>query len=300
MSELVQLKPGEKCERWTVEKKLGEGAFGAVYKVSDKTGTYALKVEGVNEPIQLLKMEVYVLNELGKAGGRHFCKIEDKGRVNSFNYVVMTFVGKSLAFVHEDGTIKQPRAMAGFRGTVKYAPVACHAQRELCRLDDMETWLYMTVELTKGSLPWRNLKDMNEIGRMKKSCRFDIPMKQLFGGCPREYIDIMRTIDKGNFFEEPDYRRVYSLLRQAMKNLKAQEFPYDWERWAEEEKKREEEKKKQATSGPAKVASAPPESVPKTPAKDKTVKEVEEVHKTEMPAAAKKEDEVEAEPEPKK
>jgi tau tubulin kinase len=41
-------------------------------------------------------MEVYVLNELGKRGGRHFCKIEDKGKFGGFNFVVMTLVGKSL------------------------------------------------------------------------------------------------------------------------------------------------------------------------------------------------------------
>lgn len=33
-------------------------------------------------------MEVYVLNELEKSGGRHFCKIVDKGRFDNFNYVV--------------------------------------------------------------------------------------------------------------------------------------------------------------------------------------------------------------------
>jgi tau tubulin kinase len=43
--QLVQLDQRKKVERWTIEKKLGEGAFGAVYKVSDKTGTYALKVK---------------------------------------------------------------------------------------------------------------------------------------------------------------------------------------------------------------------------------------------------------------
>jgi tau tubulin kinase len=64
--------------------------------VSDPTGEYALKVEGVNEQIQVLKMEVFVLSELAKRGGRHFCKIEDKGRYGSFNFVVMTLVGKSL------------------------------------------------------------------------------------------------------------------------------------------------------------------------------------------------------------
>lgn len=41
-------------------------------------------------------MEVLVLGELTKRGSRHFCKIEDKGRYGSFNYVVMTLVGKSL------------------------------------------------------------------------------------------------------------------------------------------------------------------------------------------------------------
>lgn len=53
-------------------------SLGAVYKVSDATGEYALKTEGVNEQIQVLKMEVFVLGELAKRGGRHFCKIEDK------------------------------------------------------------------------------------------------------------------------------------------------------------------------------------------------------------------------------
>uniref|UniRef100_A0AC35FGV5 RRM domain-containing protein n=1 Tax=Panagrolaimus sp. PS1159 TaxID=55785 RepID=A0AC35FGV5_9BILA len=44
----------------------------------------------------------------------------------------------------------------------------------------------------------------------------------------------MRTIDGGRFFDEPNYPRVYSLLRAAKKNLNAQEYPYDWERWEEE------------------------------------------------------------------
>ncbi|KAI1732570.1 protein kinase domain-containing protein [Ditylenchus destructor] len=295
MGELIQLEPGKKVTRWTIASKLGEGAFGAVYKVSDKTGDYALKVEGANEKIQLLKMEVHVLSELKKAGGRHFCNIEDKGRVENFNYVVMTLVGRSLQdlrniapqkrfssgtaigvaiqslesiedlhsigylhrdikpgnftigrkelnelrkvyvldfgmcrkFIHEDGTIKQPRQVAGFRGTVKYASIACHRQREMCRQDDIETWLYMVVEFTKGWLPWRNVKNIDDIGNMKKDARREY--KLLLGGCPREYVDILKLIDSGQFFDEPKYFEIYNLLRKALIKLGANEFPYDWE-----------------------------------------------------------------------
>lgn len=65
-----------------MEKILGEGGFGAVYKVSDPQGNfYALKTEGIGEKMAVLKMEVFVLSELKKRNGRHFCDIFDKGRL---------------------------------------------------------------------------------------------------------------------------------------------------------------------------------------------------------------------------
>lgn len=71
-AELVQLQPGQQVDQWTIVKKLGEGGFGAVYKVTNGSGEYALKVEGCNEQIQVLKMEVYVLTEVGKKKWKTF------------------------------------------------------------------------------------------------------------------------------------------------------------------------------------------------------------------------------------
>uniref|UniRef100_A0A8R1XYI3 non-specific serine/threonine protein kinase n=1 Tax=Onchocerca volvulus TaxID=6282 RepID=A0A8R1XYI3_ONCVO len=328
--QLVQLNPGDQVDRWHIDKKLGEGGFGAVYLVSDPTGKYALKVEGVNEQIQaflrncyclttnikfkmsnlnyvfgqkdifqVLKMEVYVLTELNKRNNRHFCKIEDKGRFGSFNYVVMTLVGKSLqvdlrkanpaqhfsmgtalgagiqalealedlhsiGYLHRDvkpgnytigrpelnelrkvyvldfgmcrkytsaqNIIRKPRAAAGFRGTVRYAPISCHLQRELCRKDDVETWIYMQVEITTGNLPWKNIADMNQVGEYKKRCRFEPALSELMGGCAPELRQILQIVDALKYYDQPPYQQIYQLMRQSFQSTGTQEFPYDWEK----------------------------------------------------------------------
>ncbi|EPB73134.1 hypothetical protein ANCCEY_07784 [Ancylostoma ceylanicum] len=328
--ELIQLSPGMQVqavqvERWTIEKKLGEGGFGAVYRCRDATGQYALKVEGVAEQIQVLKMEVYVLTELTKRGSRHFCKIEDKGRYGNFNYVVMTLVGKSLQdlnkggpgghmtigcaiscgiqclealedlhnigylhrdvkpgnytigraelnelrkvyildfgmcrkFTNDQGIIRKPRQAAGFRGTVRYAPISCHLQRELCRKDDCETWVYMLVEFTYGRLPWKEVQDMNQVGEYKKRVRQPMYIMELFPPpCPREYIEALQYIDGLKYYDAPNYQLIYGvcflytvfswplscviivinshvptiqIMRRALASCRAQEFPYDWE-----------------------------------------------------------------------
>uniref|UniRef100_A0A0N4ZY13 non-specific serine/threonine protein kinase n=1 Tax=Parastrongyloides trichosuri TaxID=131310 RepID=A0A0N4ZY13_PARTI len=298
-AELVQLQPGQQVDQWTIVKKLGEGGFGAVYKVTNGSGEYALKVEGANEQIQVLKMEVYVLTEVGKRNGRHFCKIEDKGHSNmGFNWICITFVGKSLQdlrkvgpgqhlsmgsaigvsiqalealedlhgigylhrdvkpgnytvgrpelnelrkvyvldfgmarkFTNDQGVIRKPRAAAGFRGTVRYAPLSCHLQRELCRKDDVESWLYMAVELTTGNLPWKNVQDMNQVGDYKKRCRQEPYIKELFTGCPREYMEILQITDSLKYYDAPNYQFVYNLMRKALVSMNVSEFPYDWEK----------------------------------------------------------------------
>ncbi|KAK6104279.1 Protein kinase domain family protein [Brugia pahangi] len=145
------------------------------------------------------------------------------------NVYVLDF-GMARLYIHEDGTMRNPRALTGFRGTVKYAPLSAHILRELCRKDDVESWLYMVVELTNGKLPWRNMTEINAIGVSKKQCRKDKGIKKLFGGCPRKYIEILQICDKTKFFDTPDYEKIYSLMRNAIQDTRSQEYPYDWEK----------------------------------------------------------------------
>ena len=63
----------------------------------------------------------------------------------------------------ENGQIRRPRAIAGFRGTIRYAPLSCHIRRETSRKDDIESWVYQQIEITRGALPWRSLEEKNEV-----------------------------------------------------------------------------------------------------------------------------------------
>lgn len=51
----------------------------------------------------------------------NFCM--GRAELNELRKVYVLDFGMARKFVHDDGTIKNPRAVAGFRGTVKYAPV---------------------------------------------------------------------------------------------------------------------------------------------------------------------------------
>lgn len=49
--------------------------------------------------------------------------------------------GMCRRYVRPDGTLRRPRAAAGFRGTPRYAALRCHMNMEYCRADDVESWV---------------------------------------------------------------------------------------------------------------------------------------------------------------
>ncbi|KAK0407071.1 hypothetical protein QR680_018980 [Steinernema hermaphroditum] len=144
--------------------------------------------------------------------------------------IVMFDFGMARRYVDSKGGVRKPRWAAGFRGTLRYAPISCHISRELCRKDDLETWLYQQIEITRGLLPWRHLEDKDEVGRFKEKCRAEENHKELFAGCPREYIDIMSYLDTVRYYDTPDYRRLSEAMKQAITAHNLQEYPYDWEK----------------------------------------------------------------------
>ncbi|KAH7728843.1 Protein kinase domain containing protein [Aphelenchoides avenae] len=156
--------------------------------------------------------------------------------VHEARHVYLLDFGMCRKYLDDHGFLRPPRMKALFKGTNLYASLSAHLRREQCRKDDLESWLYQQIELTRGALPWRSrdnaknpMKSMDVVGAYKERCRFDPGLQELMGGCPHEYIEILRYLDGLGYFETPDYKKIKKLLQHALSASKLTEYPYDWE-----------------------------------------------------------------------
>ncbi|KHJ44435.1 hypothetical protein D918_05446 [Trichuris suis] len=89
-------------KNWTVALKLGQGGFGAVYKVQDNERQekfYALKIERTNIVNSVLKMDTNVL--LKVRSKKHICRFIACGRNEEINYLIMSLAGPNLEDLFE-------------------------------------------------------------------------------------------------------------------------------------------------------------------------------------------------------
>ena len=124
------------------------------------------------------------------------------------------------------GQVRQPRSVAGFRGTVRYASLNTHLSKELGRHDDLWSVFYLLVELATGHLPWSRIKDKDEVGRMKEQedCR------RLIAYLPMEFASFLHHLKQLTYFDRPDYLLIMGSLQKATKRLGIQDYePMDWE-----------------------------------------------------------------------
>ncbi|CAI5437586.1 unnamed protein product [Caenorhabditis angaria] len=323
--DLKALQPGENIgKNWKMVRAIdAEKGFNTIYIAEHLKSKKmaAVKMEKKNEPIEILKFELYILLKVEQQKKcKQFCKVYEKGQEPEYNFIAITLCGKNLralrkrlpggklslccglsvaqqclkgieelhrlGFIHRniapstfaignysgknpeelrnvyildfgfahqyvkpDGKLKAPSVNPWkYVGSLRHMPRTAYSHVEFSRMEDLEMWFYMTVELIKGCLPWAHLKDMKEVFEYQKACRNGLPMRELLGGLPAEFVEIMRAIDKLSFKIEPNYNDIYGWLSNAILFSGKSEFPYDWEEMEIEEFKnppKPEEKKEE-------------------------------------------------------
>ncbi|MCP9256917.1 Tropomodulin [Dirofilaria immitis] len=247
-SPATDLKSGEKIDQWTVVEKLGEGGFGSVYKkkrilhiLGSPNNLVCIRylrhsyLEDMRKKLPGQKFSMVcalsvgiqcleAIEELHTIGFLHrdikpSNYATGRGKLSELRRIYILDFGMCRSYLDEHGRFRPPRKTAGFRGTVRYASLSSHIRRETCRKDDIESWLYQQIEVTRGALPWCSLDDKkDDVAMFKERCRFETGLQELMGGCPQEYIEILRYIDSLRFYDNPNYKK------STRVNLKRNEY----------------------------------------------------------------------------
>jgi len=137
------------------------------------------------------------------------------GARNSVNCLSTKFTlvdfGLARRFVDDEGELLPERHDASFRGSTTYASVHAHLDQDLSRRDDLWSWLYILVEITDGTLPWRrDPRDEGDLDRevilqTKQRCQ-EFPAELTSSTeLPPELLSISQYLYTLDFETEPDY-----------------------------------------------------------------------------------------------
>ena len=97
----------------------------------------------------------------------------------------------------------------------------------LGRHDDLWSLFYMMVEFANGQLPWRKIKDKEQVGLMKEKYDHRLLLKHL----PSDFRQFLEHLQSLEYADKPDYAMLLGLFERTMKRRGVRENdPFDWEK----------------------------------------------------------------------
>jgi tau tubulin kinase len=141
--------------------------------------------------------------------------------------IYMLDFGLARQYTNANGEVRPARAAAGFRGTVRYASINAHKNKEMGRHDYLWSLFYMLVEFANGQLPWRKIKDKEQVGLMKEKYDHRLLLKHL----PSDFKQFMEHLQVLEYADKPDYAMISGIFERTMKRRGVRESdPFDWEK----------------------------------------------------------------------
>ncbi|CAF0862673.1 unnamed protein product [Rotaria sordida] len=148
------------------------------------------------------------------------------GKKNLRQIFILDF-GLARKYTDYDQHVRPARIEAGFRGTIRYASINAHNNRELGRHDDLWSFFYMLIEFLIGCLPWSKIKDKESVGHIKETYDYNRFLTYL----PEEFDKFLEHIKELHYEDKPDYEFLRSLFISSIQRLGYHDDdPYDWEK----------------------------------------------------------------------
>ncbi len=142
------------------------------------------------------------------------------------NTVFLIDFGLARRYVLASGEARPARDQTGFRGTARYASIHSHLAKDLGRRDDLWSLFYLLVEFALGSLPWRKLKDKDQVGEVK----LKIAPQELCRDLPGEFLRIMEHLQSLDYVDKPNYLYLARLMHELFTRLGGDDnTPFDWD-----------------------------------------------------------------------
>ncbi|XP_076848171.1 tau-tubulin kinase 1 isoform X2 [Brachyhypopomus gauderio] len=95
------------------------------------------------------------------------------------------------------------------------------------RHDDLWSLFYMLVEFTVGQLPWRKIKDKEQVGQIKERYEHKMLLKHM----PSEFYVFLEHVLGLDYYTKPDYQLLMSVFDNSMKErVITENEPFDWEK----------------------------------------------------------------------
>lgn len=143
---------------------------------------------------------------------------------NRRTVVKMIDFGLSRRFISDDGEFIPGNK--GFVGSWKYSSISAMKRNEITQRDDLISWFYSIVDMTRGKLPWSRCSKERSILRIKET----VSPQKLCEKCPKQYLPIYFYIMSLEEYEIPDYNLILSFLLEAIDdNAVKWEEKYDWD-----------------------------------------------------------------------
>ena len=120
----------------------------------------------------------------------------------------------------------------GMTGTARFASINTLRGFTQSRKDDLESLGYVIVYLSKGTLPWANIKSDNkeELYSRITEVKVNTSSEKLCSGLPPQFLEFIKYIRGMTYDQDPDYKYLRNLFLIALQNNgDKMDFCYDWD-----------------------------------------------------------------------